>query len=83
MHFNLWASIQRRLYRIRREFRRLWKNYFYQSFLATVVVFIVLLLLNLEHARGNRRFNQQHRAVSGTSVLQEVLERPDVEKSFC
>jgi CBS-domain-containing membrane protein len=28
----------------------LWKNYFYQSFLATVVVFIVLLLLNMEHA---------------------------------
>jgi len=50
MHSNFWASIQRRLYRIRREFGRLWKNYLYQSFLATVVVFIVLLLLNMEHA---------------------------------
>jgi CBS-domain-containing membrane protein len=39
-----------RLYRIRREFKRLWKNYLYQSFLATIVVFIVLLLLNMEHA---------------------------------
>jgi len=36
--------------RIRREFRRLWKNYLYQSLLATVVVFIVLLLLTAEHA---------------------------------
>lgn len=50
MHSHFWASIQRRLYRIRREFGRLWKNYFYQSFLAAVVVFIVLLLLNMEHA---------------------------------
>ena len=50
MQFNFWASRQRRLYRIRREFKRLWKNYLYQSFLATIVVFIVLLLLNMEHA---------------------------------
>lgn len=33
--------------------------------------------------RGNRRFNQQHHAVSGTSVLQEILERPNVEKRPC
>lgn len=50
MEFNFWASWQRRLYRIRREFKRLWKNYLYQSFLATIVVFIVLILLNMEHA---------------------------------
>ena len=49
MNFDFWASAQRRLYRIRREFRRLWKNYLYQSFLATVVIFLVLLLLNMEH----------------------------------
>jgi len=49
MHLSFWASPQRRLYRIRREFRRLWKNYLYQSFLATVVVFVVLFLLNMEH----------------------------------
>lgn len=50
MHFDFWDSLKRRLYRIRREFKRLWKNYLYQSFLATIVVFIVLLLLNMEHA---------------------------------
>lgn len=50
MHFDFWDSFKRRLYRIRREFKRLWKNYLYQSFLATIVVFIVLLLLNMEHA---------------------------------
>ena len=50
MKINFWASWQQRLYRIRREFKRLWKNYLYQSFLATIVVFIVLLLLNMEHA---------------------------------
>ena len=50
MQLNFWASWQQRLYRIRREFKRLWKNYLYQSFLATIVVFIVLLLLNMEHA---------------------------------
>ena len=50
MNYNFWASAKRRSFRIRREFRKLWKNYLYQSFLATVVVFIVLLLLNIEHA---------------------------------
>jgi CBS-domain-containing membrane protein len=50
MQLNFWASWQQRLYRIRREFKRLWKNYLYQSFLATIVVFIVLLLLNMENA---------------------------------
>jgi CBS-domain-containing membrane protein len=50
MQLNFWASWQQRLYRIRREFKRLWKNYLYQSFLAALVVFIVLLLLNMEHA---------------------------------
>jgi len=50
MQFNFWTFWQQRLYRIRREFKRLWKNYLYQSFLATIVVFIVLLLLNMENA---------------------------------
>lgn len=50
MHFGFWNSVRRRLYRIRREFKRLWLNYIYQSLLATVVIFIILLLLNLEHA---------------------------------
>jgi CBS-domain-containing membrane protein len=49
MHFSFRASLYGRLSRIRREFKKLWKNYLYQSFLATIVVFIVLLLLNMEH----------------------------------
>jgi len=49
MHFSFWDSARRRLYRIHREFSRLWLNYIYQSLLATIVIFIILLLLNLEH----------------------------------
>jgi hypothetical protein len=49
MHFGFWDSARRRLYRIRRGFSRLWLNYLYQSLLATVVIFVILLLLNLEH----------------------------------
>jgi CBS-domain-containing membrane protein len=36
--------------RIIREFKSLWKNYLYQSFLATVVVLIVLWLLSAEES---------------------------------
>jgi CBS-domain-containing membrane protein len=50
MHFGFRDSVKRRLYRIRRGFKRLWLNYVYQSLLATVVIFLILLLLNLEHA---------------------------------
>lgn len=50
MHFEFWASLHWRLLRIRREFKILWKNYLYQSFLAALVLFIVLFLLNIEHA---------------------------------
>lgn len=49
MYINLLAYLQRRWVRIRGEFRRLWKNYLYQSLLATVIVFVVLLLLNAQH----------------------------------
>lgn len=48
MHFL--SSLYQSLVRIREEFRALWKNYLYQSFLAALVVFIVLLLLTAEHA---------------------------------
>ena len=44
------AYIRRRWARIHAEFRRLWKNYLYQSCLATAVIFIILLLLTVEHA---------------------------------
>ena len=50
MHFSFLDSARRRLHRIRRGFKRLWLNYIYQSLLATVVIFIILLLLNMEHA---------------------------------
>jgi len=50
MHFSFWDSARRRLHRIRRGFSRLWLNYLYQSLLATGVIFVILLLLNMEHA---------------------------------
>ena len=50
MHFSFLDSARRRLRRIRRGFGRLWLNYIYQSLMATVVIFIILLLLNMEHA---------------------------------
>ncbi len=42
-------TAQQRLHRIRRRFLALWKNYLYQSLMAMVVLFLVLLLLNMEH----------------------------------
>lgn len=36
--------------KIREDIRTLWKNYIYQSFLATLVIFIVLWLLSVEEA---------------------------------
>jgi len=33
-----------------RKFRSFWKNYVWQSFLAALTIFLVLLFLNLEHA---------------------------------
>jgi CBS-domain-containing membrane protein len=49
MHAEFFTYIYRRWSRIRTEFPRLWKNYLYQSALATIIVFIVLLLLTAEH----------------------------------
>ena len=50
MNFKPMAYLRRRWARIHAEFRQLWKNYLYQSCFATVVIFIILLLLSLEHA---------------------------------
>ncbi len=50
MRINILPYLYRRWARIRREFPRLWKHYLYQSFLATVIVFAVLLALTLQHA---------------------------------
>jgi CBS-domain-containing membrane protein len=44
------SYLKRRWMRIRGEFPRLWKNYLYQSFLAAIVVFVVLLILTIEQA---------------------------------
>ena len=43
------SFVPRRWSRIMTRFPELWKNYLYQSFLATVVVFLVLLLLTMEN----------------------------------
>jgi CBS-domain-containing membrane protein len=50
MRINFLPYLYRRWARICSEFPRLWKHYLYQSFLATIVVFIVLLSLTLENA---------------------------------
>ena len=50
MNFDPLPHLHRRWIRILREFKSLWKNYLYQSFLATAVVFVVFLLLTAEHA---------------------------------
>ena len=44
------TSIYRRLLRIRRRFKSLWKNYLYQSLLAVVVVAVVFVILTIEQA---------------------------------
>jgi CBS-domain-containing membrane protein len=50
MIVNALIYLYRRWARIRSEFKRLWKNYLYQSFLATLTVAIVLTILNQENA---------------------------------
>ena len=44
------AYLKRRWSKVRGVFPILWKNYLYQSFFATVVIFIILLLLDRENA---------------------------------
>jgi CBS-domain-containing membrane protein len=50
MFTTIFAYLKRRFMRIRGAFPALWKNYLYQSFLATIIVFIVLLMLTMQHA---------------------------------
>jgi len=49
MHFDFRNYSRKRLTRIRRRFRSLWKNYLIQSLLATLVVAIVFTVLSIEH----------------------------------
>lgn len=46
---SVFYYLRRRWSRIIANFPGLWKHYLYQSFLATVVVFMILLVLNLEN----------------------------------
>jgi CBS-domain-containing membrane protein len=50
MFDTLRSYSKRRWMRIRGAFPALWKHYLYQSLLAAIVVFIVLLILNIENA---------------------------------
>ncbi len=50
MNSRFRAATGRWSFRVRAEFKRLWKNYLYQSFFATLVLFTVRLLLSFEHA---------------------------------
>jgi CBS-domain-containing membrane protein len=50
MFHTVKSYVKRRWMRIRGEFPRLWVHYLYQSFLAAIVIFIVLLLLTIENA---------------------------------
>jgi len=43
------SYLYRRWARIKSEFRRLWKNYLYQSFLAAFTLVLVLLVLSMQH----------------------------------
>jgi CBS-domain-containing membrane protein len=43
------SYLKRRWSKIRSAFLSLWKNYLYQSFLATIIVFIILLVLDIEN----------------------------------
>lgn len=50
MFDTFWSYLKRRWMRIQGTFPILWKNYLYQSLLAAIVVFIVLLILTIENA---------------------------------
>ncbi|MFC2044811.1 HPP family protein [Chloroflexota bacterium] len=50
VEMNLLKDIKRSWARIGSEFSSFWKNYLYQSFLAAIVLAIVMLVLTIEHA---------------------------------
>ena len=47
---NLKEILDKRLLRIRKRFKTLWKNYVYQSLLAVIIVAVVLFFLTVENA---------------------------------
>ncbi len=50
MYYFFWLHVRRELARLRQEFKAQWKYYVRQTFAASVIVFIVLLLLEMQHA---------------------------------
>ena len=50
MWFDLLNDFRCRWRRISSEFRRLWKNYLYQSFLADIVLAVIMLALTMQDA---------------------------------
>ena len=50
MSDSLSSYLKRRWMRIRGAFPALWKHYLYQSLLAAIVVFVILLILSIENA---------------------------------
>ena len=50
MFRTAWEYLKRRWSRIRSAFPVLWKNYLYQSLLATIIIFIILLILDIQNA---------------------------------
>jgi len=50
MQSYLLSALKREIARIRKEFNDLWRNYIYQTLMASVLVFLVLVLLDMQHA---------------------------------
>ena len=50
MYYLFWLHIRRELARLRQEFKNLWKYYVRQTCMAGIIVFLVLLMLDMQHA---------------------------------
>ena len=50
MWFHLKNDLRWRWKRIRSEFRKLWKNYLYQSFLAIIILVVIMFFLTVQDA---------------------------------
>jgi len=76
MFSTLFAYLKRRWMRIRGQFPSLWINYLYQSFLATVVLFLVLFLLTVENAVVIA-------SIGATAFIVFAIPRNDTAKPRC
>lgn len=50
MQSYLISALRREISRIRTEFSSFWRNYIYQTLMASALVFLVLILLDMQHA---------------------------------